>query len=405
MKKHFIKLLSAVLILSALISTVSIAQVAAASASQIQNDINKLEQESQKLEKEIKKLQGEINSQNALKNAIEKKISVVTKQINLCNAEINKINGQISANKAEIDSKNKQIENDKLSFKKRLRAIHMSNSQSNVKILLGADDFSEFLQLSQLTASVSARDKLLIEGLIEDIKILREKQEENNKLLEQQIAIKATVAEKQKELQTEENKIQSVINDINSEKKDIEADNKAIENEIKALEKELSSIASSNSGQNIIYDGGPFVWPTTITRISSYFGTRWGKNHNGLDLANGSYGAPIYAIADGIVYKQVATCTHNYRKVDSKGNVYSCGCGGGYGNYVAIDHGLKDGNRYTAYYAHMQSVTVANGARVKRGQIIGYVGCTGRSTGPHLHFGIAVNGIWKDPLSFYRKVN
>lgn len=404
MRKHFIKFLSIILSVTALLTSVSIGTVGAASKSEIQQSINQLEKESAALEKEIKELQGEINSQQKLKSTIEQKIAVVQKQINLCNSQISKINSQIAANKAEIESKNAEIEADKLDFKKRLRAIYMSNTGSDIQVLLGAENFSDFLQLSQLTSSVSARDRLLIEKLVASIEVLNQKQEENNKLLKEQIDIKATVAEKQKELQAEENKIQSVISSISSEKKDAEAENKAIEKEIKDLEKELASIANSNSGQNIVYDGGDFVWPTTIVKISSYFGARWGKNHNGIDLSNGSWGAPIYAIADGVVYKRVSSCTHDYRKVNSSGSVYSCGCGGGYGNYVAIDHGSKDGNRYTAYYAHMQSVAVADGASVKRGQIIGYVGCTGRSTGPHLHFGIAVNGVWKNPLSFYRKV-
>ena len=169
---------------------------------------------------------------------------------------------------------------------------------------------------------------------------------------------------------------------------------------MRAKQNELNSIVTGGAGGKVIYDGGPFLWPTTFTKISSGFGYRWGTNHNGVDISNGTYGAPIYAIADGVVYIVRTGCTHNYPKQNS------CGCGGGYGNYVAIDHGRgSDGNSYKAYYAHMTSVAVSNGAHVKRGQVIGYVGCTGHSTGPHLHFGILLNNSWVNPMRFYTRVN
>ena len=166
------------------------------------------------------------------------------------------------------------------------------------------------------------------------------------------------------------------------------------------MENVLNEILYGSSGGNLVNDG-KFKWPTSFKRISSYYGKRWGKMHNGVDISNGSYGSPVYAMADGKVYKCVKTCTHNYRKVNSSGNVYSCGCGGGYGNYLAIDHGKYNGASYKAYYAHLGSVTVSNGATVKKGQIIGYIGSTGRSTGPHLHFGIMKNDAWVDPMQFF----
>ena len=113
-------------------------------------------------------------------------------------------------------------------------------------------------------------------------------------------------------------------------------------------------------------------------------------------------GAPIYAMADGKVYQYYNSCKHNYGKKPLK----TC-CGNGYGNYVAIDHGTYTGSSYAkanykAYYAHMGSVTVKNGATVKKGQIIGYIGSTGRSTGAHLHFGIMKNNTWVDPMQFFK---
>jgi len=401
MRKNSLRILSVVLALTVLFTTIII-QSSALSASEIRNNISDLEARSKELEKDIKKLQGEINAQQELKRAIEKKIAVVQEQINICNNEIYKINSTIAANNAEIKKMNGEIEADKMAFKKRLRAIYMSNTGSKVQILLGADDFSEFLQLSQLTASVSARDKLLIEKLVENIKVLQEKQKENEKLLQEQVEIKNIVSQKQRELQSENNAIQSVINDIDSDQSKLESANKDIEKQIKDYQRTLNSMTSTN-GTSFVYDGGDFLWPVPgHYNISAGFQSNDSVHrghHNGIDIAGGGIsGKPIIAISDGIVTKSNNSCGHNYKKNGS------CGCGGGYGNYVTINHGTKDGKTYVVTYGHMSSTAVSKGATVKKGQVIGYVGTTGWSTGYHLHFGISVNGVWRNPMNYYSKV-
>lgn len=404
MKKKLIRILTVVLSLALLLTAVSI-QPSAASASELRENISALEQQSKELESQIKNLQGQINSQQQLKNALEKKIAVVQQQINLCNSEINKINGKIAANKAEINKKNKEIEADKHAFKLRLRAIYMSNSGSNIQILLGADDFSEFLQLSQLTSSMAARDQKLIDELLAAIEEIEKKQKDNEKLLEEQIEIKKIVAKKQSELQGESNKIQSVINKIDANQNKLENTNAQIEKQIKAYNATLAAMTSTN-GTDFVYDGGDFLWPTPgYYRISAGFQSNdpvHRGNHNGIDITgNGTgviAGAKIVAISDGVVTRSYGSCPHNYPKYGS------CGCGGGYGNYVTINHGTKNGRTYVATYGHMSSIAVSAGTTVKKGQVIGYVGTTGWSTGYHLHFGLAVNGVWHNPMNYFRRV-
>lgn len=413
MRKKIIKIISVIMIVTLFTTAFVTADVSAdMSESQIRNEIEELEAESKKLEAEIRKYQNQINAQEKLKDAIEQKMAVVQRQINACNNQITSINSKIAANKAEIAKNNEQMEADKLAFKKRLRAIYMSNTGSNVQILLGAEDFSQFLQLSQLTASVSAHDKKMIEDIVEQIQKLEEKQKENNKLLEEQVAVKATIAEKQAELAKEEKQIQSVINSIRSDQKDVKDDNAAVEKDLKDMRDALNALMyESGDGTNMVYDGGAFLWPTpTISRVSSYFGSRWGRMHNGIDISNGrSMGAKIVAIADGVVETYWNSCKHNY----GKDPLRTC-CGNGYGNYVTINHGKSNGQYYIAYYAHMGSIVVRRGQKVKKGQIVGYVGSTGRSTGAHLHFGImlqtrnskgtVISSKWADPMKYYKKV-
>lgn len=409
MYKTLVKIISIIMITVLITATFTSVPT---SAKTVQEEINDLEAESKRLEAEINKLKNEVKEQQKLKKTVEQKMAVVQQQINACNKQINSINAKISANKEKIKKIDDKIEADKLSFKKRLRAIYMSNTGSNIQILLGAKDFSEFLQLSQMTASVSAHDKKMIENLVTEIKKIEEMQKENEKLLEDQVAIKATIAEKQKELAAEDKRIQNIINSKNYDKSKLEEDNKEVE---KMLQAELDKIANSSggsSGNNVVYDGGAFLWPTpTINKISSYYGTRWGKLHKGIDIANGTWGAKIVAIADGVVETYQNGCTHNSRK----NPLYTCcSYGGGYGKYITINHGKKDGKYYVAYYAHMSSIAVGKGAKVKKGDIVGYVGSTGRSTGPHLHFGICLqtrnssgtvtSTTWVDPMNYYTKV-
>ncbi len=408
MKLKSVKILSLFMSVALLVGAFAASPVSADKASNIRSEISRLQQQQKEQQAEINKLKSDAKKQQELKSAIEKQMTLVQQEIDACNRQISSINSRIAANKAEIAQKNQEIDNNKLAFKKRLRAIYMSNSGSNVQVLLGADDFSQFLELSQLTASVSARDKLMIEEMTAAVKSIEAKQQENNKLLADQADVKNNIVAKQNELKTQSNQIQSVISSINKEQNDAQAQMDKNNALIKEMQSELSRmIKESNSGTGQIYDGSAFLWPvpsmSSTRNISSGFGSRWGTMHYGLDIANRTYGAKVVAIADGVVTRATNHCAHNYPK-----NGDCCGISGqgkGYGNHAVIDHGRDaDGNTYAAYYAHMTSVVVSAGQHVKKGQTIGYVGCTGYSTGPHLHFGLIVNGAWKNPMNYYNTV-
>ncbi|MBP1565838.1 MAG: peptidoglycan DD-metalloendopeptidase family protein [Oscillospiraceae bacterium] len=139
-----------------------------------------------------------------------------------------------------------------------------------------------------------------------------------------------------------------------------------------------------------------YAWPVPgFYSLSSNYGYRSFDNsfHKGIDIAGGGIaGTAIVAADDGVVARVVNSCTHNYSKYSS------CGCGGGYGNYVSIVH--SDGT-YSTMYAHCKSVCVSAGQSVTKGQTIGYVGTTGYSTGNHLHFEVIKNGSTVDPMNFY----
>lgn len=120
--------------------------------------------------------------------------------------------------------------------------------------------------------------------------------------------------------------------------------------------------------------GGGLIWPAR-GGVSSTFGPRWGRMHNGIDIAAG-HGSPVVASGPGTVTR--------------------AGWESGYGKTVVVSHG----NGIQTKYAHLSSVSVSSGQSVGRGQLVGNVGSTGNSTGPHLHFEVLINGSHQDPLKY-----
>lgn len=146
-------------------------------------------------------------------------------------------------------------------------------------------------------------------------------------------------------------------------------------------------IGSSEATQGNIYGGDP-----VSTTITSTFGGRyhpttgeWQDAHGAIDIGGVGVGTPVIATKSGEVTYTNTGCSEGDHS-----------CGGSYGNHIKIDHG--DG--IESLYAHLSEVLVSEGESVNQGQIIGYTGNTGRSTGPHLHFEIRLNGTRVDPLEY-----
>lgn len=378
--------------------------------SQIQSELDRLEKEQAAIKAEINSLNKDKAKQNQLKSALDKQISNIQSQINLCNDKIDKNNAAIAANELEIAEMNKKIEKAIFEYKKRIRTIHMTSSSGNgVEILLGAETFADFIALSQASLNISRRDKKMVDNIVSVIDDIKEKMKENQAIIEEQKTLKASLAAKQKELDSQADSIQKVINSINADIRDENADKAEIERQIKEWEnamRELNAPPIDNSP----FDG-KFTWPVPYAlNVSSGYGPRWNRNHAGIDIAkSGIANKSVVAAASGTVTVYYSSCTHNHGKVNSKGQVYSCtnsegkSCGGGYGNYLAIDHGTYNGVSYRTVYAHLApgSITVKSGQKVGKGQQIGRVGTTGRSTGYHLHFELRVNGSPKNPMDYY----
>jgi len=178
---------------------------------------------------------------------------------------------------------------------------------------------------------------------------------------------------------TEVAKQNDLLDQLRARKGEFEAQIAALQRQSDALGAQLSG---RQAGQVLVPSGhGVLSVPIPGAPITSGFGPRvhpiYGdvRMHTGIDFG-ASYGTPIHAAADGVVV--------------------SAGPLGGYGNATVIDHG----NGLATLYGHQSSISVSPGQTVKRGQIIGYVGCTGLCTGPHLHFEVRVRGTPVDPMPY-----
>ena len=171
----------------------------------------------------------------------------------------------------------------------------------------------------------------------------------------------------------------ALLENVRADREDVEAEARGLERRSAALAARIrraQGVAAAPGGSVPV---GPasaagLVWPVHGA-ITSGFGPRWGRMHEGLDIA-GAGGTPIGAAAGG--------------------TVISAGWSGGYGNLVVVDHG----NGLSTAYGHMSSIAVASGQSVAQGTVLGGMGTTGSSTGVHLHFEVRVNGSPTDPLGY-----
>lgn len=384
------RILAAILSVGLLFGSVASVPVEAKSNSQIKNEIKELEAKSAKLEKEIAGLKKDKAEQQAIKNKLNEQISNTQAKISACTKLISGYKAEIKQHEKDIKNKEAEIEETKFLYKQRMRSIYMSGSTNNdLLILLDADSFADYLALSEVSKTVSAHDKKLVDSITEAIAGINESKKAINKKMEAQNEVMATLSSEQAKLRAQQSEINGVISSIQSDQNQLEKENAAYHRAIDALEAEIQSALSgaSSSGKNPVFTSAKFTWPCPgYYNITSYYGQRWGRLHGGIDISSaGIAGKPIVAAADGVVL--------------------SAGWNsGGYGNWVMINHGTNKGKQYATVYAHMKySPSVKSGQSVKAGTIIGYVGTTGRSTGNHLHFEIRVNGSRVNPMNYFNR--
>lgn len=409
------------------------------SISDLEQQLQQLEQENQKYQKILDDTKSDIAEKEEYKSALVSKVQVLDEKIAVTREKISSLNDDIKEKQDAYDKGLSEVEDQFDALANRLRILYMSGNATDLEIIFGAKDFSDLIDKMELVKSLANSDKELISEIqtkLDELSTQKESLEADKKDLETQ----------QSSLKSDQDEFNKLISDNDEILKNLYASNSKAQNSLESaalksdeIESKIneyyaaqkaaaeqaaraaqssssssggssgsSSSGSSSSGSSssgsgssssgsssvIVPSGSGFAWPTPgfVSLSSEWFEDREVYNHGGIDIAGaGIMGTPVVAAADGTVIATNSSCTHNW------GKSYSCGCGGGYGNYVMISHA---GGKMTVY-GHLTSLTVSTGQSVSRGQVIGYVGSTGNSTGPHLHYECRLNGVRYNPMSEY----
>lgn len=407
------------------------------SISDLEQQLQQLEQENQKYQKILDDTKSDIAEKEEYKSALVSKVQVLDEKIAVTREKISSLNDDIKEKQDAYDKGLSEVEDQFDALANRLRILYMSGNATDLEIIFGAKDFSDLIDKMELVKSLANSDKELISEIqtkLDELSTKKESLEADKKDLETQQASLKSDQDEFNKLISDNDEILKNLYASNSEAQhslesaalqsdEIEAkisqyyaaQKAAAEQAAKAAQSSSSSSSSSSGNSSsgssssgssssgssssgsssvIVPSGSGFAWPTPgfVSLSSEWFEDREVYNHGGIDIAGaGIMGTPVVAAADGTVVATNSSCTHNW------GKSYSCGCGGGYGNYVMISHA---GGKMTVY-GHLTSLTVSSGQSVSRGQVIGYVGSTGNSTGPHLHYECRLNGVRYNPMSEY----
>ena len=272
----------------------------------------------------------------------------------------------------------------------RLVDIYESEPASTLDVVLGARSIQDALDQVQYMNEIGDQDRRIAAQVREaklQVAAARAKTLSLRATVRGETAI---ISARTAQTRDVRNQLVGAANDLSSTKQSklvdlskLTAAEQAEAQEIDALQAASNDIAAriraaqsqnGSSGATVTRSSAGLVWPVNGP-ITSPFGWRWGRMHQGIDIG-ASTGTPIKAAAAGTI-------------------IY-CGWESGYGNLVVIDNG---GNLATAY-GHQSAIAVTCGQQVAQGQVIGYVGCTGNCTGPHLHFEVRIDGNPVDPMGY-----
>lgn len=380
---------------------------AVTSSSEILEELEELEARNEEIEAEIAELQNKLDLNTEELAGLVAKKDLVDQEIVLLYEQVSVVNDQIDACSTLIADKQEELEQAEADLvalqeknKERIRAMEENGDLSYWSVLAGANSFVELLDRWEMAKEIAEADKLCLEEL--------------DKAAAEVAAAKAELATEQEKLQEKRDIMDEVELTLEARREETDAlliEMKAKGDEYAAMleeselmqeelmqeilvkneeyeealdweEKQNQATGPIIGGTTNTVDGVKWTMPCSYWRMSSPFGYRYHpisgvwKMHNGVDLT-GPQGTPIVATRSGYV------TTASYQA-------------GGAGYYVSINHG--DG--FGSIYMHMTHYIVSYGQYVEAGQVIGYMGTTGGSTGVHLHFGISYNGVYVNPANY-----
>ncbi len=381
-------------------------QVSSSATSLTSESIRQKEEQIKKAEEERKNLQNSLTDAKKIKkqleaekNDLKKYVTELDQKLEEIQANIADLNMQIADKETEIAVTQEELaaakEKEAQQYESMVIQIQMTYEQGDssfLNLLFSGGTFSDILNKLEYVEQVSAYSQNLLDEYMLNRQLIELCEQEliaakevldemRDGVLAEEAALEELIAAKEQAIREYDSSISNKEAAIREYEADVKEQNEIIETLEKAIAEEKRKLLAE-SGSVIIYDGGQFKFPlASYTRISSEYGNRIHptlgvqKFHNGVDFAAPT-GTAIYAAYDG---KVVAAA-------------YSSSMG----NYVMIDHGS---GLYTIYM-HASKLYVSTGAVVVRGETIAAVGSTGRSTGPHLHFSVRLNGAYTSPWNY-----
>ena len=404
--------MAAIMLLSLILGLIP-AKVSARSSSEIRKQLNALKDEKKEIAAQIKEVRGQYNANSDEIDALVAQKNGIDQEITLLHQEVDNINQQIAAYALLIADKQDELDNaqERLDYlnqknKERIRAMEEEGKLSYWSIIFKANNFSDLLDRLDMIQEINAADQRRLAEIAEaaqyvesaQLELTNEKTELEVVRVEldaSEVILEEKRAEADKiltELIAKGDEYQAMLDESEELQDELMKEIAQAEKDLKAAEyKEwlatyvppttLPSGTDTTPSTQAPSSSG-WVKPLKSYTITSKFGMRvhpvlgYERMHNGVDMAAPA-NTPIYAAKSGKV------TTASYQS-------------GGAGNYVSINHG--DG--FSSIYMHMTRYIVYKGQYVEAGQVIGYVGSTGISTGNHLHFGISYKGEYVNPMRY-----
>ena len=367
-KSRFAMIIAILLMLTFAVET---SLASAATLSQIRNNIKNKQQELNESRAKEKSLGDQVNSLEQQINSKQSDIDELEASISEAQAKLETLEEELAAAEEKVNTQNENLN-------ARLRNMYKNGSVGFIDVLMDSGSFSEFLNNLSLVEKVYTSDQDVLEELQKAYDEIDAKKKEIETLQAELSESKATMEEQKSSLEADKASVEKKKSEIAADSAETQRELDKLEADAQALTSSIRNSGSSSSSSK--YNGGIMAWPVpSCHTVSSGYGGRIHpttgkyKFHGGLDIP-GSYGSAIVAANSGKV-------------------IWAGNRGDSYGNYVIIDHG----GGVSTLYGHSSKVLVSTGQSVSRGQRIANVGSTGRSTGPHCHFEVRINGSRVNP--------
>ncbi|MDO5141481.1 MAG: peptidoglycan DD-metalloendopeptidase family protein [Eubacteriales bacterium] len=357
---------------------------AAEDADELRDQLSVLEDQKSTVKQRIAELTRQKNDVQATRDALQQEIDLTKQEIAVVTAYIERLQQQIDVKTTELAEAEKALEKKQDAFALTVRTTYEQGDVSYLEVLLNSSSFADLLSRMEIVTAIMDDNKRVVAEYTAAKEDIAQKRDDLQQTQDTQKNYQESLNYKVSDLAASEAEQAALQESIEAYVAESEAEYDRIASEMQSVSDKIAELSRKAAVSGSVPMGdGTLIWPTPscTTNSSAYgwrihpiFGTR--KFHAGEDIPAG-YGAQILAAASG--------------------RVVTAGWVSGYGNYTVIDHG---GGMMTAY-GHQSSFAVSVGQTVSQGQVIGYVGSTGNSTGPHLHFEVYINGATVDPKSFF----